>query len=94
MPLQIENQTLTSFMNTGYKEYLMDSLRDCSNVPQFKDTWNGPQPKIRFILDKCTIRIDNLPNQMLPGFYKVVVSITSNNFQSNIIASIKIESIY
>lgn len=74
VPFSIEKQNLTTFFNGVYKNALMEEITDCSNLPTFED-WEGPLEANLYEVNMCKVTCDNWPDNMLPGFYKLLVDV-------------------
>ncbi|XP_073828007.1 uncharacterized protein [Musca autumnalis] len=70
LPFKVPRQHIITAMNTFYKDMLMDSLSECSNLPVFDDKFEPPLRKGVYSLEKCQFSQDGFPNHMSEGFYK------------------------
>lgn len=70
----MQRQHVHSALNTFYKDMLMDTLKECSDMPVFEDKFVPPLEKKTYTLTKCQFSQDGFPNHLPEGFYKIVVS--------------------
>ncbi|BFG03213.1 uncharacterized protein DMAD_02519 [Drosophila madeirensis] len=76
VPFNIQKQTYEEFLNTHYKDMVIQNLGSCSDLPQFEDKFVPPWPQKTYKLDKCVADNDGFPEVLPLGFYKIVLSIT------------------
>lgn len=75
VPLSIDNETLTVTMNKYYKEFVMESLKDCAeNFPYFEE-FEPPLTKRYIKLNKCLVSTDPLPSHMSNGYYRLLIKL-------------------
>ncbi|EDW36377.1 GL17760 [Drosophila persimilis] len=72
LPWSIPKQTYYDYLNTYYKDVLIPNLGHCSNLPQFEGKFQPPWPKDTYLVDKCVIEGQGLPEVVPPGFYKII----------------------
>lgn len=72
LPWTIPKQPFFEYLNTYYKDVLVKNLGHCSNLPQFEGKFQPPWPKDKYIINKCQVDGDGLPEIAPPGFYKVI----------------------
>lgn len=66
--------SIDEVMNTIYKDFLMEPLQQCSDMPSFEDKWEPPFPARTFEFTQCTIPdLDGYSSMMMPGKFKIVV---------------------
>ncbi|XP_065365418.1 uncharacterized protein LOC135958443 [Calliphora vicina] len=73
LPFQMPALHFHNFFNTHYKDVLMGTLKDCSDLPVFEDTFEPPFEKKLYTFDACQFSQDGLPNHLQEGFYKLVI---------------------
>ncbi|KAH8331759.1 hypothetical protein KR074_011145, partial [Drosophila pseudoananassae] len=72
LPWSIPKQPFYEYLNTYYKDVVVKNLGHCSNIPQFEGKFQPPWPKDKFVITKCQIDGDGLPEIAPPGYYKVI----------------------
>lgn len=60
-------------LNSHYKDVLMDTLKDCSDLPVFEDKFEPPLEKKIYKFNACQFSQDGLPNHLQEGFYKLLI---------------------
>ncbi|XP_023302577.2 uncharacterized protein LOC111684596 [Lucilia cuprina] len=71
-PFHISPTVLTNIMNFLYKNYLMDSVKECCENPiDFENKFVSPLTKRRLICENCLMKSDNFPSHLRVGFYKL-----------------------
>lgn len=65
---------LYNALNTYYKTVVMSTFKECSDLPYFEDEFEPPLEKRAYVLDKCQISQDGLPNHVQSGTYKLHVN--------------------
>ncbi|XP_073828438.1 uncharacterized protein [Musca autumnalis] len=73
LPFKMPRQHIITAFNTFYKDMLMDSVSECSNLPVFEHKLEPPLRKGVYTLEKCQFNQDGFPNHMAEGFYKTEV---------------------
>ncbi|XP_065365678.1 uncharacterized protein LOC135958714 [Calliphora vicina] len=74
-PLRISKTPLPKFMQTFYKDILLDSLMDCSkNTPTLE--LEGVITKRVLEMENCVISNENMPSHMKNGYYKIMFAFT------------------
>ena len=76
-PFHIPQITLSKFMNTYYKDFALDGLKECATNPPLNDSsekFIPPWSKGVMILENCTFPNDNMPSHMRSGYYRSVVT--------------------
>ncbi|XP_073828208.1 uncharacterized protein isoform X2 [Musca autumnalis] len=73
LPFKMPRQHLFTAMNTFYKEILMETLSECSNLPVFEDKFEPPLRKGVYTITKCQFSQDGFPNHVAEGFYKIMI---------------------
>ncbi|XP_055390239.1 uncharacterized protein LOC129619162 [Condylostylus longicornis] len=74
LPYEIQKESFFKFMNDHYKTILMDSLKDCSNMPivegVYATDWKAGES---LTFTNCVFQ-DNkdTPAHFQPGFYKII----------------------
>ncbi|XP_073828232.1 uncharacterized protein isoform X2 [Musca autumnalis] len=71
IPLKTPRQHLYDYFNTFYKDYAMETLKDCSNMPAFEGKFEPPLEKKTYVLEKCQFDQSAFPQHLQEGFYKV-----------------------
>lgn len=72
-PFAIPEANLSTIMNNYYKEYIMDSIQNCSeNTPRIEDEFVAPLRKCAMHLTDCVISNENMPTMLRIGYYKLV----------------------
>ncbi|XP_073828223.1 uncharacterized protein [Musca autumnalis] len=74
LPFVVARQHLYKYLNTYYKDFVMESLSKCSNLPAFEDKFEPPLQKITYTLDKCQFNKEDFPQHLQDGFYKIVMN--------------------
>ncbi|XP_011291722.1 uncharacterized protein LOC105261707 [Musca domestica] len=74
LPFKTPRQHIFEYLNTFYKDYVMDTLKDCSNFPAFEDKFEPPFERGVYYLDKCQFDQKSFPQHLQEGFYKVNMS--------------------
>uniref|UniRef100_A0A1I8Q9L4 Uncharacterized protein n=1 Tax=Stomoxys calcitrans TaxID=35570 RepID=A0A1I8Q9L4_STOCA len=72
IPFSIQRQHIFEFMNNFYKNALMETLKDCSNLPVFKGDFVPPLEKRNYTLDNCVFTQEGFPHHIQDGYYKIV----------------------
>uniref|UniRef100_A0A1A9Z4T5 MD-2-related lipid-recognition domain-containing protein n=1 Tax=Glossina pallidipes TaxID=7398 RepID=A0A1A9Z4T5_GLOPL len=72
LPYSVKRQNVIVFLNGLYKDLIMKSLSECSNLPFFTDKFTGPIEKKRYELDNCIFSDESFPNHLPEGFYRLV----------------------
>ncbi|XP_046808409.1 uncharacterized protein LOC111684595 [Lucilia cuprina] len=71
-PFHIPPTGFTNIMNFLYKNYLMDSVKECCENPiDIENKFVPPLTKRRLICKNCLMQGDNFPSHMRMGFYKM-----------------------
>ncbi|XP_061395626.1 uncharacterized protein LOC133331242 [Musca vetustissima] len=90
LPFKMARQHLISALNGFYKEMLMESLKECSDMPVFEDKFEPPLEKRVYTLTKCQFSQDGFPNHLAEGFYKVVIAGSGcTDWQFTVIAQVE-----
>ncbi|XP_011291723.1 uncharacterized protein LOC101896456 [Musca domestica] len=92
IPLKTPRQHLYEYFNTFYKEYAMNSLKNCSNMPAFEGKFVPPLEKKTYVLEKCQFDQSAFPQHMQEGFYKVDMA-GSGEVEWHFIFVVEIENI-
>ncbi|XP_017012703.2 uncharacterized protein [Drosophila takahashii] len=71
-PYSLPRQTVYQAMNSFYKNAIMPSVVNCSNLPQFKGTLEFI-PATLWTFEKCQVNTDGFPQYMPDGWYKGVI---------------------
>ncbi|XP_037818836.1 uncharacterized protein LOC119608472 [Lucilia sericata] len=74
IPFDMSRRHFYEALNSHYKNVVMDTFKDCSDLPYFEDKFSPPLEKKTYILDKCQFSQDGLPNHMERGLYKIVLT--------------------
>ncbi|XP_037818839.1 uncharacterized protein LOC119608474 [Lucilia sericata] len=94
IPLQMSQRHFYEAFNSHYKSVLMDTFKDCSDLPVFEDKFTPPLEKKTYILDKCQISQDGMPNHMEAGVYKIVLSGTGDvEWEVEVIAEVEANNV-
>ncbi|XP_033253673.1 uncharacterized protein LOC117193046 [Drosophila miranda] len=75
-PMSIPRQTFIEYLNTYYKDMVIKNLGDCSDLPQYEDKYVPPFPKKTYTLTRCTVNGKGMPQVLLDGFYKILITIS------------------
>uniref|UniRef100_A0A1B0BFR7 MD-2-related lipid-recognition domain-containing protein n=1 Tax=Glossina palpalis gambiensis TaxID=67801 RepID=A0A1B0BFR7_9MUSC len=75
LPYSVPRQSIIKFLNELYKDMIMNSLSECSNLPVFTDKFAGPVEKKRYELDNCSFSDEAFPNHLPEGFYRIKAQI-------------------
>ncbi|XP_046803206.1 uncharacterized protein LOC111685264 [Lucilia cuprina] len=78
IPLEMSRRHFFEALNSHYKNVVMETFKDCSDLPYFEDKFTPPLEKKAYKLDKCIFSQDGLPNHMETGVYKVILSGTGD----------------
>ncbi|XP_013111988.2 uncharacterized protein LOC106090371 [Stomoxys calcitrans] len=73
IPFKMTRQHVYDAFNGYYKDMLMDTLKDCSDLPVFKDKITPPIEKKLYTLTQCQFTRDGFADHVATGFYKVVL---------------------
>lgn len=73
MPFTVQKQDFEKMFNGVYKKVVMEDLHVCSNLPYFEDEWEGAVKAGPYNFNMCEFKVDNWPDNMLTGFYKLVI---------------------
>ncbi|XP_073828224.1 uncharacterized protein [Musca autumnalis] len=68
--LQTPRIHIYEYFNTFYKDYAMETLKDCSNMPVFEGKFEPPLEKKTYVLEKCQFEQSAFPPYLQEGFYK------------------------
>lgn len=67
-------------MNTGeimnglYKDFVMDMVQECSDLPHFQDEWKPPLAAKTYTFNKCTSpSVNSYSGPIIPGTFKIVL---------------------
>ncbi|XP_073828210.1 uncharacterized protein [Musca autumnalis] len=74
LPFKMPRQHLFSALNSFYKDMLMETFSECSDLPVFEEKFEPPLEKRVYTLDKCQFSQDGFPNHLSEGFYKILIS--------------------
>ncbi|XP_065365417.1 uncharacterized protein LOC135958442 [Calliphora vicina] len=89
LPFQMPPTHINKVLNTHYKNVLMGTLKDCSDLPVFEDEFEPPLEKKLYTLNACQFSQDGLPNHLQEGFYKLVIIGTGDvDFEIEVIAEV------
>ncbi|KAH8291699.1 hypothetical protein KR018_006049, partial [Drosophila ironensis] len=69
-PYSLPRQSFYQAMNSFYKDMIMDSAANCSNLPQFDDKITDMTAQ-KFVFDKCQVSTEKFPQHMPDGWYKL-----------------------
>ncbi|BFG00669.1 uncharacterized protein DMAD_00602 [Drosophila madeirensis] len=69
-PYSLPRQSIYAAINSFYKDMIMESAANCSNLPQFKDKLTVVEPQ-KFTYEKCQVSTDAFPQYVPDGFYKI-----------------------
>lgn len=65
---------MEELMNGIYKDFVMEPLQQCSDMPSFEDKWESPLPARTFKFTQCTTPdLDGYSSMMMPGKFKIVI---------------------
>ncbi|XP_073828235.1 uncharacterized protein [Musca autumnalis] len=78
LPFKTPRQHIFDYFNTFYKDYVMDTLKDCSNFPAFEDKFEPPFERQTYYLDHCQFDQESFPQHLQEGFYKVNMSFSGD----------------
>nr|XP_017094802.2 uncharacterized protein LOC108123904 [Drosophila bipectinata] len=70
-PYSLPRQGVFDAINNFYKDMIMPSAVNCSNLPQFEDKLTE-LPAQKFHFEKCQVSTDRFPQHMPEGFNKIV----------------------
>ncbi|XP_013111989.1 uncharacterized protein LOC106090372 [Stomoxys calcitrans] len=73
IPFTLQRQHIFGFMNDFYKNALMETLKDCSNLPLFDGDFVPPLEKRNYTMDNCVFTQKGFPQHLQDGYYKVVL---------------------
>ncbi|KAH8353605.1 hypothetical protein KR084_012092, partial [Drosophila pseudotakahashii] len=71
-PFSIPRQYIYGVMNGYYNIYIMPSVANCSNFPQFQRLFNCIPAQV-FKYEKCLVSTDRFPQHVPSGWYKGVI---------------------
>ena len=73
-PFQIPPMPISIFLNTFYKDFMMEGLKDCATNIEFIDPSKAfipPVTKRVTVLENCTFPNENMPSHMKSGYYNI-----------------------
>ncbi|XP_073820158.1 uncharacterized protein [Musca autumnalis] len=70
IPMQTPRIHLFEYLNTFYKDYAMETLKDCSNLPVFEGKFEPPLEKKTYVMEKCQFDQSAFPPFLQEGYYK------------------------
>ncbi|EDW81970.1 uncharacterized protein Dwil_GK25378 [Drosophila willistoni] len=71
-PYGVQRQGIYNALNNFYKNIIMESAKDCSNLPQFEGNLTEIGPDT-YNFEKCQVKTDSFPQYMPEGFLKIVM---------------------
>ncbi|XP_016988601.1 uncharacterized protein LOC108051131 [Drosophila rhopaloa] len=71
-PFSVPRRKVYDALNTFYKDIIMKSAANCSDLPQFKGTLDIIHAR-EFHYEKCRVSTDGFPNYLSDGLYKIEV---------------------
>ncbi|KAM7348508.1 uncharacterized protein ACRADG_007789 [Cochliomyia hominivorax] len=74
IPLEMSRRHFYDAFNTHYKTVVMETFKDCSDMPYFEDTMPIPIEKKNYVLNKCRISQEGMPNHLEIGTYKLLLT--------------------
>ncbi|XP_046803205.1 uncharacterized protein LOC124419052 [Lucilia cuprina] len=74
IPLEMSRRHLYEALNSHYKDVVMETFKDCSNLPYFEDEFSPPLEKKTYVLNKCQFSQEGLPNHLETGVYKIILT--------------------
>ncbi|XP_002018541.2 uncharacterized protein LOC6592874 [Drosophila persimilis] len=89
-PMSIPRQTFIEYLNTYYKDMVIKNLGDCSDLPQYEDERMTQLPKKTYTLTRCTVNGEGMPEVLVAGFYKILITISHPTVIQNVQVIIKI----
>uniref|UniRef100_A0A1A9VSG6 Uncharacterized protein n=1 Tax=Glossina austeni TaxID=7395 RepID=A0A1A9VSG6_GLOAU len=89
LPYSVPRQNIIAFLNGLYKDLIMKSFSECSNMPVFTDKFPGPVEKKRYELDNCSFSDESFPNHLPEGFYRLVAQI-EGDVQWSVIVNVQV----
>ncbi|XP_073828228.1 uncharacterized protein isoform X2 [Musca autumnalis] len=87
--MKTPHQHLYEYFNTFYKDYVMETLKDCSNMPAFEGKIEKLEKKT-YVLDKCQFDQSAFPRYLQEGFYKIDMEGTGD-VEWNLILTVLVE---
>ncbi|KAM7347460.1 uncharacterized protein ACRADG_007026 [Cochliomyia hominivorax] len=72
LPFQMHSAHVYDIMNTYYKDTIMDSIRNCSDLPVFENRFVPPLEKRTYKMERCQISHEGFPNHLQEGFYEIL----------------------
>lgn len=73
LPMKVANTTLSNLMNEYYKQFVMNTLVNCTDqAPYFEDEFVPPITKRLMEFTQCRVSEEELNFQMNNGYYKFV----------------------
>uniref|UniRef100_A0A1A9WC58 Uncharacterized protein n=1 Tax=Glossina brevipalpis TaxID=37001 RepID=A0A1A9WC58_9MUSC len=72
LPMAIRRQSIYSYLNSFYKDFIMNGVGNCSNLWNFQGKAPSPLEKMRYELNDCVLNDDNYPNHLADGFYRIM----------------------
>lgn len=61
-------------MNTLYKKFAMNDIKDCSNLPVFEQ-YEDPLPIGDYHVNSCIVSTRAMPTHMEQGYYKLILEV-------------------
>ncbi|XP_073820243.1 uncharacterized protein [Musca autumnalis] len=93
IPFRVERQHLFDYFNGLYKDVLMNTFKDCSNLPVFEDKFEPPLKKNTYTFNNCIFDEEKLPQYLQEGFYKVdLIGSGKVNWYLNVTAQVQNEA--
>ncbi|KAM7347459.1 uncharacterized protein ACRADG_007024 [Cochliomyia hominivorax] len=73
LPLEMSRRHFYDALNSHYKNVVMETFKDCSDLPYFEDEAPVPLEKKTYVLEKCQFSQDGIPNHLEMGTYKIIL---------------------
>ncbi|TMW53026.1 hypothetical protein DOY81_001889 [Sarcophaga bullata] len=81
-PFEIQRMPLSEFMNTFYKDFLMEGFKNCATNAEFMDSsgkFISPLTKRLVMLENCTFPNENMPSHLQSGYYNLTLVFTNQS---------------
>ncbi|XP_037818837.1 uncharacterized protein LOC119608473 [Lucilia sericata] len=74
IPLEMSRRHFYEALNSHYKDVVMDTFKECSDLPYFEDEFSPPLEKKTYILNRCQFSQEGMPNHLETGVYKIILT--------------------
>ncbi|KAH8381882.1 hypothetical protein KR009_000761, partial [Drosophila setifemur] len=71
-PYSIAPQAFDDYLKTFYRDLVIKNMGDCHDMPRYENGYDRPFPRATYNFTRCQMNGKNLPEVLVPGFYKAV----------------------